>query len=64
VTGVGLVMKQGCSATLQHNTPQRRVMASLDGGTNKGNATYQSPPGTVKATIIDKNVLNNSSLCQ
>jgi hypothetical protein len=64
VTGVGIVMKQGCSATLQHNTAERRVMASLDGGTNKGNASYQSPPGSLKATIIDKNVLNNTTICQ
>jgi hypothetical protein len=64
VTGTGTVMKQGCSASLQHNTADRRVMASVDGGGNKGNATYQSPPGTLKATIIDKNITNNTSLCQ
>jgi 6-phosphogluconolactonase (cycloisomerase 2 family) len=64
ITGVGTVMKQGCSASLLHNTAERRVMASVDGGGNKGNATYQSPPGTLKATIIDKNIINNTSLCQ
>jgi hypothetical protein len=64
VTGTGTVMKQGCSASLQHNTADRRVMASFDGGGNKGNASYQSPPGTLKATILDKNVLNNTTICQ
>jgi 6-phosphogluconolactonase (cycloisomerase 2 family) len=64
VTGTGTVMKQGCSASLQHNTADRRVMASVDGGGNKGNASYQSPPGTLKATILDKNILNNTVLCQ
>jgi 6-phosphogluconolactonase (cycloisomerase 2 family) len=64
VTGTGTVMKQGCSASLVHNTADRRVMASVDGGGNKGNATYQSPPGTLKATILDKNILNNTTLCQ
>jgi 6-phosphogluconolactonase (cycloisomerase 2 family) len=64
VTGVGTVMKQGCTATLTHNTLERRLTAQVDGGMKKGTATYQSPPGTLKATIIDKNVLNNTNLCQ
>jgi 6-phosphogluconolactonase (cycloisomerase 2 family) len=63
VTGIGMVMKKGCSATLQHNPPDRRLTASVDAGTNKGTASYQSPPGSLKATITDKNVTNNTNLC-
>jgi hypothetical protein len=40
------------------------LTAKVDGGMNNGTASYQSPPGSLKATIIDKNVLNNTNLCQ
>jgi 6-phosphogluconolactonase (cycloisomerase 2 family) len=64
VTGVGTVMKQGCTAALTHNTADRRLTAKVDGGMNNGTASFQSPPGSIKASIIDKNVLNNTNLCQ
>jgi 6-phosphogluconolactonase (cycloisomerase 2 family) len=63
-TGVGTILKKGCVATLEHNTPQRRVLAKVDPGTNKGNATLQSPPGSLKCTITDKDITNNTTICQ
>jgi 6-phosphogluconolactonase (cycloisomerase 2 family) len=64
VTGTGTVTKKACLTTLEHNTPERRLLAKVDPGTNKGNASYQSPPGSLKCTIVDKNIANNTNLCQ
>lgn len=61
-TGTGTVTVKGCLVTIQHNTTERRVQISTDG--NTGNASLQSPPGTTRCTIQDRNVRNNSCVCQ
>src|SRR6185295_5086952 len=61
-TGTGTVTIRGCIVTIQHNAHDRRVQISTDG--NTGTASLQSPPGTIKCTIQDRNVKNNSCACQ
>jgi hypothetical protein len=61
--GRGVIAQQGCVYTLTHNAGDRRVMAKIDFTTRKGNASLQSPPGTVTCTISDSNILNNSCNC-
>jgi 6-phosphogluconolactonase (cycloisomerase 2 family) len=63
VTGTGTIKKIACVTTLEHYGTERRLLAKVDPGTNKGNATFQSPPGTLKCMITDKNITNNTSLC-
>ncbi|MFL6215341.1 MAG: HYR domain-containing protein [Blastocatellia bacterium] len=62
-TGKGTVKQQGSIYTLTHNPVDRRVLATVDGSTRKGNASLQSPAGTLRCTIRDDNVLNNTCLC-
>jgi 6-phosphogluconolactonase (cycloisomerase 2 family) len=64
VTGTGTIKKIACVTTLEHNAADRRLLAKVDPGVNKGNATFQSPPGTIKCMITDKDITNNTSLCQ
>jgi hypothetical protein len=62
-TGVATVTKKGNVATFQHNPPDRRVQASVDGSVFKGTASLQSPPGVTKCTITDRDTRNNSCVC-
>ncbi|HKP12531.1 MAG TPA: HYR domain-containing protein [Blastocatellia bacterium] len=62
-TGKGTVKQIGSVYTLTHNPVDRRVLATIDGGTKKGNASLQSPAGTTRCTIRDDNVTNNTCLC-
>ncbi|MEW6130271.1 MAG: HYR domain-containing protein [Acidobacteriota bacterium] len=62
-TGTGTVKKQGNVYTLTHNAPDRRVLLQIDGSTKKGNGSLQSPPGTLRCTIRDDNITNNTCLC-
>jgi hypothetical protein len=64
VTGKGTILKQGCTSTLQHNAPDRKLLAKADPAVKKGNASLQMPPGTPKASILDKDISNNTTLCQ
>lgn len=63
-TGRGKVSIQGCTVTLQHITTDRRVQASTDKGAFRGTASLQTPPGTIRCTITDRDIRNNSSVCQ
>jgi hypothetical protein len=63
-TGKGTVVKQGSVWTLTHNAADRRVNATLDGSTNRGNASLQSPAGTTRCTITDRDIRNNACTCQ
>ncbi len=62
-TGRGVVQKQGSIYTLTHNTTSRRVSARFDGTQNKGTASLQSPIGTTRCSITDRDTRNNSCLC-
>jgi HYR domain len=62
-SGVALVTRRGNVASFQHNAPDRRVLAMDDEGVFKGTASLQSPPGTIKCTITDRDTRNNSCVC-
>ena len=63
-TGKGTVVQQGNTYTLTHNAADRKVLARIDGSANSGTASIQSPPGTTRCTITDRNITNNSCQCQ
>ena len=62
-SGRGLALLKGCVFTLQHNTPDRRLLVNVDFSQNKGTASLQFPPGTIKCTIIDRNMADDTSTC-
>jgi len=63
-SGKGTVQKLGSTLTLTHNTAERRVTAKLEGALNRGTASLQSPVGTMRCTISDRDIRNNSCQCQ
>ncbi|MBI3649907.1 MAG: S8 family serine peptidase [Acidobacteria bacterium] len=62
-TGIAVVTKKGNVITFQHNAADRRLQATKDGGTFKASASLQSPPGTTKCAIIDRDTRNNTCSC-
>jgi uncharacterized delta-60 repeat protein len=62
-TGVGTVTQKGQVFTLQYSGPDRRLQATVDKGSFKGNASLQSPAGSLACTISDKNITDNSCVC-
>ena len=62
-TGTATVTRRGNQATFQHFTSDRRVLATFDGGLFKGNGSIQSPPGTIRCTITDRDTRNNTCAC-
>jgi uncharacterized repeat protein (TIGR01451 family) len=63
LSGKGKITQQGCIVTLEHNAADRRVNAQIDFTTKKGNGAVQSPPGTTRCTITDRNINNNTCSC-
>jgi HYR domain len=63
-TGKGKVAIRGSVYTLEHNTADRRVLASDDELAHRGTASLQSPVGTTRCTITDRDTRNNTCLCQ
>jgi hypothetical protein len=63
-TGVGKSTIQGCVFTLQHNPADRRVLGRVDKAVHAGSASIQSPAGTIRCTITDRNTLNDTPSCQ
>lgn len=62
-TGVALVTRRGNIITFQDNSPDRRVLVTDDQSAHRGKASLQSPPGSLKCTIADRNTTNNSCAC-
>ncbi len=62
-SGIGTISRRGCEFTIQHNTPDRRVLIKVNFATGKGTASIQSPPGQTRCTITDRNVSDNSCQC-
>ncbi len=60
LTGTGKPIMKGCIITLTHNAPDRRVFAKLDACTKTGEASVETTTPKSSATIIDKNVSDNS----
>ena len=63
-TGVALVIRRGNIVTFQDNSSDRRVLVTDDESVHVGKASLQSPPGSIKCTITDRNTTNNSCACQ
>ena len=62
-TGTGSVILKGCLFTLQHNPPDRRLLVNVDFSQKKGTASLQFPPGAIKCTITDRNMMDDTSTC-
>lgn len=62
-TGIGNVSLRGCTFTLEHNPADRRVRIKVHFAVSKGTASIKSPPGTIKCTITDRNITNNTCAC-
>ena len=62
-TGVAQVSRRGSVVAFAHYPPDRRVQAITDGAVFKGTAALQSPPGTIKCTIGDRDTRNNTCVC-
>lgn len=63
-TGTGVVTKRGCSISLTHNATDRRLQATVDTAASRGNASVQIPVGVVLCSISDRDLRNDSALCQ
>jgi len=61
-TGTGAITAQGCSFSLDHSAGDRRVRASFNTSTKSGSASLQSPPGTTRCSLTDRNMANNNCL--
>ena len=64
ISGTGSLTKRGSTITLQHTASDRRVMAKLDGGTNKATASIQMLSQGLSFTITDRNTANNTCACR
>ncbi len=63
LTGRGTVRAIGCTITLQHSVPDRRVTATIDTCQKKGTATVQTFSPSSFFSLTDKNTANNTCLC-
>jgi hypothetical protein len=63
-TGIGKVQTQGCVYTLQASPVDRRVVGRVDKAVHSGSASLQSPPGTNRCTITDRDTRNDTNLTQ
>lgn len=61
--GTGFITRRGNTITLQQNGPDRRVLARIDGGVNKGTASVQVFSQGTTFTVTDRNTLNNTCSC-
>jgi hypothetical protein len=63
--GVGLVKKQGCIVALDDlQGPTRRLTARVDFSVARGEASMQMPVGTLLCTLADRDLRNNTTICQ
>ncbi|MGA9770891.1 MAG: HYR domain-containing protein [Blastocatellia bacterium] len=64
-TGVGSVKKLGSTYALTHNATDRKVQITLSAGSfpPSGTGSIQSPPGTNRCTITDRDTRNDTCVC-
>ena len=64
-TGRGKVFTLGNTVRIEHNAPDRRVLITLSAGSfpPSGTASLQSPPGTNRCVIQDRDTRNDTCLC-
>ena len=63
-TGKGTVTRRGSAITLEHNAPDRRVLAKIDQAVHSGSASIQSPPGRILCTIRATSAAINECSCR
>lgn len=64
ISGAGSLIIKGSDVTLQHNTPDRRVVVKIAGQANRGTASVQLLPDGTVFTISDRDLTNNTCTCQ
>lgn len=64
ITGTGTLTKKGSLITLQHNAIDRRVLARIDGSSNRATASIQLLSQAGVFTITDKDTANNACFCR
>ncbi len=64
-TGVGTIKKQGNNFTLTHNAPDRKIVFNISAGSFPPSAqgSIQSPPGTNRCTLQDRDTRNDTCIC-
>lgn len=61
--GTGSVVIKGGVITLKHNASDRRILAKISTGPNKGTAAIQVLSQGITFTITDRNTADNSCVC-
>lgn len=61
--GTGTITNRGSVIVLEQNGPDRRLLARIDVGANKGTASLQVFAQGATFTIADRNILNNTCAC-
>jgi uncharacterized delta-60 repeat protein len=62
-SGTGVLTSKGGVITLQHYASDRRVVARIDTGVNRGTASFQHLTSGATFTIVDRNTANNTCSC-
>ena len=64
-TGTGKVFTQGNTVRIEHNAVDRRVLITLSAGSfpPSGTASLQSPAGTIRCVIQDRDTRNDTCVC-
>ncbi|MEK6304146.1 MAG: HYR domain-containing protein [Acidobacteriota bacterium] len=64
-TGRGKITRAGDTIRLEHIAPDRRVRIDLSAGSfpPSGNAALQSPPGTIRCVIQDRDIRDDTCIC-
>ena len=64
-TGRGKIIRAGDTIRLEHIAADRRVRIDLSTGSfpPSGNAALQSPAGTIRCVIVDRDIRNDTCVC-
>jgi hypothetical protein len=63
LSGNAVIIKKGCSISLQVSGPDRRLLARIDTCLKTGTASMQVPSQGMSLTITDRNIANNTCKC-
>ena len=63
VSGTATISIRGCSILLQHNAPDRRLLARIDACARTGTASLQLLSQGVRLSITDRDFSNNTCSC-
>jgi uncharacterized repeat protein (TIGR01451 family) len=62
-SGTGTLNVRGCTVSINDSSNNRFVLITMDGATMRGTASVKQG-GTLLCTIIDRNLANNTCVCQ